>query len=265
MERRACYIILILYNVVRNQIPVYSIFGFKIWYGWLIWRSMDIEEFKARFDKVRHQGFIRSDRFGPTGIGHTLENALGLKENNIPLPDLGEVELKAHRDDVASLLTLFTFNRKAWVMNPLAAVRKYGTLDKYGRKGLYFTMNTTPNSSGLFLMINDDNVWVQHTSGETLVKWEINVLAAQFHKKVPALILVSARTEDRGGVEYFHYYRARLLTGTSPQLIANQLRYGNMVIDLRLHDQGTMARNHGTGFRAPLGRLPELFSKVEEL
>lgn len=226
---------------------------------------MTIKDFKARFAKVRERGFIRSSRRGPTGIGHTLENALGLMENNISLPDLGEIELKAHRDDVTSLITLFTFNRKAWVMSPLDAVRKYGTLDDNGRKGLYFTMNTRPNSAGLFLMITDNNVWVQHTSGQIVVKWDMNALAAQFRKKVPALILVSAHAEDRGGVEYFHYYRAKLLTGTSPDLIANQIRYGNMVIDLRLHDKGTMARNHGTGFRAPLSKLPELFSRIEEL
>lgn len=226
---------------------------------------MTIEDFKTRFAKVRKQGFIQSERRGPTGIGHTLEKALGLKENNIPLPDLGDVELKAHRDDVTSLITLFTFNRKAWVMNPLDAVRKYGTLDKNGRKGLYFTMNTKPNSAGLFLMITDNSVWVQHTSGEIIVKWDMNSLASQFHKKVPALILVSAHSEERGGVEYFHYYRARFMTGTSPDLIANQLRYGNMLIDLRLHDKGTMARNHGTGFRAPLNKLHEMFSRIEEL
>jgi hypothetical protein len=226
---------------------------------------MTIEEFKASFAKVRQRGFIRSARQGPTGIGHTLEQVLGLKENNVPFPDLGDVELKAHRDDATSLITLFTFNRKAWVTSPLEAVQKYGTLDKNGRKGLYFTMDTTPNSAGLFLMITDNSVWVQHTSGKIVVKWDMVLLAAQFRKKVPALILVSAHAEDRGGVEYFHYYRARLLTGTSPQLLADQLRYGNMLIDLRLHDKGTMARNHGTGFRAPLSKLPELFAKIEEM
>lgn len=226
---------------------------------------MTLREFKRRFAEVRKRGFIRSERSGPTGIGHTLEQALGLTENNLPVPDLGKVELKAHRENASNLITLFTFNRKAWVMKPLDAIHKYGTLDANGRKGLYFTMSATPNSTGLFIKITDENVWVQHTSGEIVVKWDTAALADQFRKKVPAMILATAHVEERGGREYFHFYSARLLTGTSSELIADQLRYGNMLIDLRLHDKGTMARNHGTGFRAPESRLDKLFQRVEEL
>jgi hypothetical protein len=150
-------------------------------------------------------------------------------------------------------------------MKPIAAVRKYGTFDSNGRQGLYFTMSVTPNSSGLFMQMTDDEVCVQHTSGEVVVKWTLPAVAAQFKKKVPALVLVTARTEERDGIEYFHFYRAQLLTGASPRVLADQLRYGNMVIDLRLHDKGTSARNHGTGFRAPESRLDKLFEKIEEI
>jgi hypothetical protein len=52
---------------------------------------------------------------------------VGLKENNIALPDFGNVELKAHRVGSSSMITLFTFNRKAWKMKPLEAVRTWHT------------------------------------------------------------------------------------------------------------------------------------------
>jgi hypothetical protein len=115
------------------------------------------------------------------------------------------------------------------------------------------------------MRISNDQVWVQHVSGEVIVRWELEALAAQFSKKLPALVLVTAHSEERDGVEYFHFYRAQLLTGTAKTILADQLRYGNVVIDLRLHDQGTRARNHGTGFRAPESRLDKLFTKVEDL
>lgn len=226
---------------------------------------MDLNEFKTKFREVREHGFYKSTRRGPTGVGHTLEQCLGLTENNVAVPDLGDVELKAHRDNVASLITLFTFNRKAWVMQPLLAIRAYGTPDQNGRLGLYFTMSQQPNSSGLFLTVTDEVVSVQHISGKTIVRWSTKDLSIQFRAKMPALLLVTARTEIRGDIEYFNYYRARLLTGTSPTLIADQIRRGNMLIDLRLHDAITHARNHGTGFRAKEGSLDQLFTKVETL
>lgn len=226
---------------------------------------MDLDNFKERFYQTKAQGFIKSARKGPTGIGYTLEKFLGLAENNLSLPDLGKIELKAHRDNTNNFITLFTFNRKAWVMKPLEAIRKYGTFDKNGRQGLYFTMSPKPNSSGLFLMIADGAAKVQHVSGDILVSWNIEAIAQQFQKKIPALILVTAREEERDGAEYFHYYSARLLSGTTPSLLEDQLRYGDLLIDLRLHDKGTSARNHGTGFRVSESRLEKLFRSSEEL
>jgi hypothetical protein len=113
---------------------------------------ISIEEFKEKFDVIKSQGWLPSKRRGPTGIGQTLEQLLGLSENNIALPDLHKVELKAHRiGSSSSMITLFTFNRKAWKMKPLEAIRKYGTPDINGRMGLYFTMSPKPTGTGLFL------------------------------------------------------------------------------------------------------------------
>ncbi len=118
-------------------------------------KQLTIEIFKKKFARVREKGWIASKRKGPTGVGQTLEYYLGMKENNIALPDLGTVELKAHRVGSSSMITLFTFNRKAWKINPLQAIRKYGTRDSNGRLGMYFTMARTPNSMGLFLHIEN--------------------------------------------------------------------------------------------------------------
>jgi len=226
---------------------------------------MTITQFKREFKKIKKKGWVKSQRRGPTGVGHTIEQLLGLEENNIALPDLGKVELKSHRVKSSSMITLFTFNRKAWKMLPLDAVRTYGTPDENGRLGLYFTMSQTPNSSGLFLYIGEDSISVRHISGQVIAEWQLDNLAERFAKKVPALVLVSAFSEMRVKTEWFKYTRAQLLTGTTPEIIKEQIERGNILVDLRLHDKGTRARNHGTGFRAYESRLPLLFKKVEEL
>lgn len=63
----------------------------------------------------------------------------------------------------------------------------------------------------------------------------------------------------------FRFKCAQLLTGTSLSIIKEQIENENILVDLRLHDKGTMARNHGTGFRAYENKLPLLFEKIEEL
>ncbi|PWH19101.1 MAG: hypothetical protein DDG59_04090 [Anaerolineae bacterium] len=211
---------------------------------------MTLSEFIEAFNKLRAKGWVKSERRGPTGIGHTLEKLIGLPENNIVSPDLGTIELKAHRINSNSMITLFTFNRKVWKMNPLEAIKKYGTPDENGRLGLYFTMSRTPNNAGLFLHVESKAISVRHVSGEIVAEWQLQELAERFARKIPALILVSAFSEMRGDDEWFKFDRAQLLTGTSADIIRNQILAGNILVDLRLHDKITSARNHGTGFRA---------------
>jgi hypothetical protein len=163
------------------------------------------------------------------------------------------------------MVTLFTFNRKVWKINPLQAVRNYGTRDANGRLGLYFTMSPTPTSTGLFLYLEPEAISVRHISGEVIAEWSLEALAEQFVKKMPALVLVSALSEMRGDTEYFHYTSARLLEGTSTGILREQILAGNVLVDLRLHDRPTSARNRGTAFRAHKSKLPFLFSTSTEL
>jgi len=217
---------------------------------------LSVTDFSARFHKIKQMGYTPSLRKGPTGIGYTLETLLGIRENNIATPDILGAELKAHRIGTNSMISLFTFNKKAWIMPQLQAIRQYGSLDRNGRTGLYYTMTSKPNSAGLFVFVDHDIVMVRHISGNIVVQWSLETLAKRFILKIPALIFVTALVEMRDGSEYFHFQRAQYMTETSPELLASQFQSGNIMVDLRLHDTGTRARNHGTGFRVFEEKLP---------
>ena len=58
--------------------------------------------------KIKKAGFVKTHRSGNTGIGKTLEDLLGIKENNIPGPNGEKIELKSARANASSMLTLFT-------------------------------------------------------------------------------------------------------------------------------------------------------------
>lgn len=226
---------------------------------------MTIKEFADKFRQIKELGYIPTKRRGSTGIGYTLETLLGISENNNAHPDIEGAELKAHRTNGSSMITLFTFNSKAWKMPPLEAVKRYGSFDKNGRQGLYYTISLKPNSAGLFLDVQKTEIAVRHISGEAIAVWQLQTIADRFMQKLPALLFVSTFTEERDGVEYFRYYRAQLMKGTSPTLLADQLRAENVLVDLRLHGKGTIVRNHGTGFRTYEDKLPLLFNNIADL
>lgn len=228
--------------------------------------TLTIDEIKKKLSAIKKLGYVKTLRNGPTGIGYTLETLLGIKENNISSPDLGEIELKAQREHHTGMTTLFTFNNKAWKMNPLEAIKKYGSLDKDGRLGMYYTMGMKPNSAGLFLTVNDTSIAVRHIGGNVVAIWELAEIEKRFEAKVKNVLLVKAKIEERDGVEYFLFDRARLLShGTSQAILKNQFENGQLLVDLRLHDKGTMARNHGTGFRVFENNLENLYEKIEEI
>lgn len=57
---------------------------------------------------IRQRGWILSGRHGNDGaVGNTLEDLLGIEENNLPIPNAAEWELKAQRKNTNSLTTLF--------------------------------------------------------------------------------------------------------------------------------------------------------------
>ncbi len=66
-----------------------------------------IEELTDKLHRIRDMGWVQDRRPGNTGgAGHTLEDLLGIKENNLQAPDYGPYELKTHTKG-SSYLTLF--------------------------------------------------------------------------------------------------------------------------------------------------------------
>lgn len=67
-----------------------------------------IGEFVRKLQEIKDAGWVPNARpKNDGGVGNTLEDLLGVKENNLRIPDYGEYELKARRSDTTSLVTLF--------------------------------------------------------------------------------------------------------------------------------------------------------------
>ncbi|MDO9577829.1 MAG: MvaI/BcnI family restriction endonuclease, partial [Candidatus Cloacimonadales bacterium] len=61
-----------------------------------------------KFKEIKNRGWIENKRHNNHGgIGNTLEDLLGIEENNLPIPNAAEWELKAQKIGTSSLTTLF--------------------------------------------------------------------------------------------------------------------------------------------------------------
>lgn len=215
----------------------------------------DFEGFVERLREICREGYIKTHRNADTGVGKTLEDKLGIKENNIPGPDAVGVELKAVRSDSGSLTTLFTKEpprgndyRPFWSQE---MVRELGYIDDKGREALKVTIRPNkPNNRGFYLDYTEDTVIIAHEDKGSCGIYPIDWLQEKFEEKFPQLVMVFADTEKRDGYEYFHYNQAYHLDGFDGNEFLNLMREGVITVDLRMHLKETGAnRNRGTAWR----------------
>ena len=60
---------------------------------------MTLKQIIDKLIEIKKLGFVVTVRAHDGGVGNTLESYLNIKENNIRLPDIGEIEIKAKRID----------------------------------------------------------------------------------------------------------------------------------------------------------------------
>ena len=56
---------------------------------------MNLNALVKKLHTIKDRGFVKTHRAYDTGIGKTMEDLLEIKENNLQLPDVGKIELKA--------------------------------------------------------------------------------------------------------------------------------------------------------------------------
>jgi hypothetical protein len=232
---------------------------------------MQLKQLIKNLEGLKNKGFIQTLRKGPTGIGHLLENELGLSETNIAIPDVGgRVELKATRRNVNSLITLFTFNRGVWQVKQKDIVEKYGYKDEQGRQALYnIVRKKIPNTQG-FYAVSDPakHLFILKNVNEkqNIAEWSTYVIAGKFMTKLDRLLLILADSKLGDGAEYFHFNEAYLLENPTPERFLEAFEKSELMIDLRMHlKESGGVRNHGTGFRISEKNLILLYSKKKRL
>jgi len=232
---------------------------------------MTLSELRRKLKSIKTLGFVRTHRRGDTGIGKTLEDLLGIKENNIPLPDIGEIaELKAYRRSASSMLTLFTLEPQ-----PKGGDRDRILLDNFGyskrdngrSKELHSTLSCKRyNNQRLKLKVEKDKVRIVGKEKRLNIYWNMEDLRKKFEAKLPALVYALADCKEVKSTEYFHFNQAYFLEGFDFEHFKNMVKKDAIVVDFRMfYRPSGSVRNHGTGFRVKINQLYNCFDTKVEL
>jgi len=229
---------------------------------------MTFTEIVERLKEIKSMGYVKTHRTGNTGIGKTLEDLIGIEENNIPGPNAAMLELKSARKNTGSMLTLFTKSPLPPRVNSVL-LQKYGYESARGgnQKELHSTINADSfnilkGKTGFKIDLKTDRLNLINADYEVLCYWPKEVLKNSFDRKIPQLLYVKADFRGRGLNEEFWFNEAWVLGGFDFDNFVDLLIRKVIFVDIRIgqYPDGR-THDHGTGFRIFPDQLDLCFEK----
>lgn len=237
------------------------------------------------FKKVKALGFVKSNRTNNTGIGKTFEDYIGVIENNLDEPDLWGYEIKSHREETSSYVTLFTkspdFPRRAnaYLNNKYGMPYEGNEVLKKLHTSIFASRFNTFGQHYSFRLINDRvarmiKIGVYNQSTKELlddsVGYTYETLARILTKKLSNLFYVRAERKYDGDEEYFFFNKADIYTTPSLNRFIELVDKGLIMYDIRIgsYQSGKnygKAHDHGSGFRIIESNIKLLFESHEHI
>lgn len=249
-----------------------------------------------KLKEISAMGFVSNARRGNAGgIGNTLEDLLGIKENNLPIPNAAEWELKAQCLDSTSLTTLFHIepSPRAILFVPQILLPKYGWAHqesgkKYSKGEMSFRQTIHGNSCSdrgfkvvvdrkerkILISFDSKRVDSRHKNWLKSVEkrvglrelnpqpyWGFDDLEHKAGTKLLNCFYVQAEVKIERKKEYYHYTKVAMLQKFSFEGFLKALEEGKILVDF----DARTGHNHGTKFRMRQNCLPMLYQKATNI
>lgn len=232
---------------------------------------MTLKQLTKKLEEIKKMGFIKTHRVHDTGIGKTLEDLLGIKENNLRVPDVGKIELKAKRIKSESMLTIATKSPEPRGVNK-QLFEKLKYKDEEGCYCLHSTVyGSRSNPQGLRVAL-ENNRLVLKNKKRIEAYWPISIFDDVLKSKSDKIMLVFANVKGKKLTknEKFHYTEAYLLSGLSINKFTSAIKKNKLKIDIRIgvyrsgKNKGKY-HDHGTGFRINKRDFLKLFNNYTQV
>lgn len=259
-------------------------------------KTISKEELIQDLKEIYSKGWIENYRGKNNGaVGNTLEDLLNIPENNLPIPNAAEWELKAQRSNTSALVTLFHMepSPRALRVVPNILIPKYGWPSQNAKESGEMSFRATLNAAdysdrGFIINVNNAERKIEikfnsqytkdsHKDWLEAVKSKVGHLEDfdippywgfddLFHKAGTKLINcfyvradVKKERVDGRMREYFLYNYVLKLSHFDQEKFIQAFRDGLLYIDFdaRTH------HNHGTKVRINYNNIPLLYHDAE--
>jgi hypothetical protein len=254
------------------------------------------EDLIAKLKDIRNMGWIKTSRTGNAGnVGNTLEDLLGIQENNLPIPNAAEWELKTQRENTTSLTTLFHVepspraikfvpcvflqlygwkHKKAGDLYPVGEMSFRQTIHGLKHSDRGFIVNIDRVNEKVIISFDHTKVDERHSKWLSNVKekvglgelspqpyWGFNDLSSKAGTKLLNCFFVQAKSKIENSIEYANYTTIKMLKQFSFDKFLDLIEKGNILIDF----DARTGHNHGTKFRMRQNCLPLLYNEFIDI
>jgi len=244
--------------------------------------------------EIREKGWIENQRHGNDGgVGNTLEDLLDIEENNLPIPNAAEWELKTQRSTTNSLTTIFHMepSPRAFRFVPQILLLNYGWRHKNAgikypehemsfrqtiRGGSFtdrgFGFKVDKQNRKVVISFDHSKVSDRHDEWKKSVQskiglndldpspyWGFDDLGHKAGSKLVNCFYVKAEVKKIDEKQYFWYKNILKLSRFSTDKFIKALESDYVYVDF----DARTGHNHGTKFRLKQNALPLIYDDVE--
>ena len=255
------------------------------------------DEFTRALKDIQTKGWVLNHRPGNDGgAGNTLEDLLGIEENNLPISDTKDWELKTQKvkDNYITLFHMDPYPRTAKLIQSVL-LPKYGW--RHQEAGREYPLNemsfratlcaTRYTDRGFIVKVDrakqlvsvsfdytkvgpKQREWLRGLTAKvgngeftTQPTWSFEVLKKKLYRKLKNTFFVKVRRRrNSGGVEEFLIDEVWTLEDVSFDLFIDGIESGFILVDF----DARTGHNHGTKFRtADLDSIKKLYRQAKQV
>ena len=213
--------------------------------------------------KTFKYSYHTAGKTGDNFVGDLLESELGKKVDNLPLPDLAEIntELKTHwRSPKTTLKSI-----EPSIGSTMNVFYNYAYPTEDGRLKLNMTITVNKNKHGFYILADNKKIRIKKDR-KILCSWDTREVIKQFKQKMPNLFFIKYDIQKK----WLTYRDLISYKRITPKSVINLINSGSLAIEFRVSEQKNGSiKNRGTAFRLVTSKkyniYDKLFSEVKTL
>lgn len=234
------------------------------------------ENFLKIFNRIKNQGFVKSQFYDSGAAGKTFETLLNKKLDNKQLPDYGDIEIKTVMDNSKYPISLFSCSISKANNNSndsiLYLINNYGYDIDYNYKALRINVKCDSikyckNGFGFMIKVSTRlrkiYLFVFHRGKliDMSLHWNFDELNYIFEKKLKKLICVKYDKMTLGGMKYFSYHDFDYFELQSFAKIIEAIKNNIITISFNLNKKNKSLDYHGINFVIHYNNLKNIYNK----